>query len=446
MKPASEVVASSIAGESLRLRMARGIVWNLVGTATLQGSTFIINIAVANLLGRRVFGEYAMVQSTVALFVSVVQWATGYTATKYLAEFRSVDPVRAGRLLGMLAVLSGFLGGALALTLLVGAKSLAIHVLSNSDLSTPLMIASGAVFVGVGNVFLIGSLAGLESYPAFGRAGLIGGTATVIACVVGARTGGLAGAVVGLVVGGMIQSATLAKLVANETARHGIAMEFAGIGSELNVLRRYSLPVALSGLVTLPAIWAGNTLLARQPGGYDAMAVFAAANSFRIMVIFLPSIVNSVSLSLLNNQRGLGDERRFRRIFWFNVGAAGVIAAMASTAISVAGPFLLKVFGHDFAGGYRTLLVLMAATVPESLANAMLQLVHSREQSWRALRGVTIPGFGTLVVIAWLLTPIAGASGLAWAYLAASGVLLTCTSVIVSRLGIRGGPLPAGST
>lgn len=438
------MVASGLAGESLRLRMARGIGWNLVGTATLQGSTFIINIAVANLLGRRVFGEYAIVQSTVALFVSVVQWAAGYTATKYLAEFRSIDPARAGRLLGMLAVLSGFLGAVLALLLLVSANGLAVHVLANPELSTALMIASGAVFLGVGNVFLIGSLAGLESYPAFGRAGLIGGTCTVIACVFGARTGGLAGAVVGLVVGGMIQSVALVKSVANETARHGIAVDFAGIGSELNLLVRYSLPVALSGLVTLPAIWAGNTLLARQPGGYDAMAVFAAANSFRIMVIFLPSIVNSVSLSLLNNQRGLGNERRFRRIFWFNVGAAGSIAAAAAAAASFAGPFLLKIFGHDFVGGYPVLLVLMAATVPESLANAMLQLVHSREQSWRALRGVTIPGFGTLVVIAWWATPAAGASGLAWAYLAASGVLLVGTSVIVSRLGIRSGAVPAG--
>jgi O-antigen/teichoic acid export membrane protein len=424
--------------------MARGLVWNLIGTAALQGSTFIINIAVANLLGRRVFGEYAIVQSTVALFVSVVQWATGYTTIKYLAEFRSTDPRRAGRVLGMLAILSGVLGGALALLLLLGARSLASHVLSNPQLSTPLMIASGAVFFGVANVFLIGLLAGLESYPAYGRAGVIAGISTVIACVFGARTGGLAGAVVGLVVGAIILSATLAKFVTNETARHGIAMEFVGIESESHLLIKSSVPVALSGLVTLPAIWAGNALLARQPGGYDAMAVFAAANSFRIMVIFLPSIVNSVSLSLLNNQRGLGDERRFRRIFWFNVGAAGVIAVCAATAISFAGPVLLRAFGHEFVGGYTVLLVLIAATVPESLANAMVQLVHSRERSWLALRWVTVPAFGTLVTAAWLLTPVAGALGLASAYLVAWAVALVSSTVVVARLGIRGDPLQAG--
>jgi len=437
VKPATEVIASGIAADSLRERMARGILWNLIGTAALQGSTFIVNVALANLLGRRVFGEYAIVQSTVALLISLVQWATGYTTTKYLAEFRAIDPPRAGRLLGMLAGLSGLLGGVLSLVLLVSAGGLASHVLNNPELSAPLMIASAAVFFGVANVFLIGALAGLESYPAFGRAGLIAGTSTIITCVIGARLAGLGGAVVGLVVGGMIQSTTLAKLVTSETARHGITMEFAGIRTESSLLIRYSVPVALSGLVTLPAIWLGNTFLARQPGGYDAMAVFAAANSFRIMVVFLPSIVNSVSLSLLNNQRALGDERRFRRIFWFNVGAAGVVAVSAATAITLAGPVLLRVFGHDFVAGYRVLLVLMAATVPESLANALLQLVHSREQSWRALRGVTIPGFGTLVVIAWLLTPIAGASGLAWAYLIASLITLGCTTIIVARVGIR---------
>jgi len=417
--------------------MARGVVWNLIGTASLQGSTFIINIAVANLLGRRVFGEYAIVQSTVALLISVVQWAAGYTATKYLAEFRSVDPQRAGRLLGMLGVLSLFLGGSLALLLLVGANTLATNVLTNPDLSTPLMIASGAVFVGVANVFLIGALAGLESYRAYGKAGLIAGTSTVLACVIGARTGGLSGAVVGLIVGGMVQSVILWRLVATETARHGISMEFAGVRHESNLLIKSSLPVALSGLVTLPAIWVGNALLARQPGGYEAVAVFTAANSFRIMVIFLPSIVNSVSLSLLNNQRGVGNERRFRRVFWFNVGTAAIVAACAAATISLVGPFLLKLFGREFAGGYSVLLVLMAATVPESVANAMIQLVHSRERSWLALRWVTIPGFGMLVVAAWLLTAIAGALGLAWSYVIAWVTVLVCTSIVVSRLGVR---------
>jgi O-antigen/teichoic acid export membrane protein len=424
--------------------MARGVVWNLIGTAALQGSTFVINIAVANLLGRRVFGEYAIVQSTIVLLTSVVQWATGFTATKYLAEFRSIDPARAGRLLGMLAVVAACLGGLLALALLIGANTLAVRVLINPELSTPLMIASTAVFFGVANVFLIGSLAGLESYPAFGKAGLIAGTSTVIACVIGAKSAGLAGAVGGLVVGAVIQSIVLAKLVATETARHGIAVEFAGVRSESNLLIRYSVPVALSGLVTLPAIWLGNTLLARQVGGYDAMAVFAAANNFRIMVIFLPSIVNSVSLSLLNNQRGLGHEGRFRRIFWFNVCAAGAVASCAATAVWFAGPWLLKLFGREFIVGYPVLLVLMAATVPESVTNAMVQLVHSRERSWLALRWVTIPGFGTLVLASWLLTPIAGALGLASAYVAAWIVALISTSLLVSRLGIRGTPIPAG--
>jgi O-antigen/teichoic acid export membrane protein len=336
------------------------------------------------------------------------------------------------------------LGGILALLLLVGANGLATHILSSPALSTPLRIASAAVLFGVANVFLTGVLAGLESYPAIGKAGVIGGTCTVLACVIGAKVGGLVGAVVGLVAGVMVQSLTLGTLVASETARHGIVMSLAGMLAESNLLIRYSVPVALSGLVTLPAIWLGNTLLVRQHGGYEAMAVFTAANNFRIMVIFLPSIVNSVSLSLLNNHRGTGDERRFRRIFWFNVGTAAIVAASAATAISVFGPLLLNIFGREFVGGYHVLLLLMAATVPESVANAMLQLVHSRERSWMALRGVTIPGFGTLVLAAWLLTPIAGASGLAWAYVLASAVLLTGASVIVWRLGIRadedGGP------
>jgi len=48
------------------------------------------------------------------------------------------------------------------------------------------------------------------------------------------------------------------------------------------------------------------------------------------------------------------------------------------------------------------------------------------------------------VLAAWLLTPIAGALGLAWAYVVAWAVALVTSSLVVSRLGIRGGPLHAG--
>jgi O-antigen/teichoic acid export membrane protein len=90
----------------MRARLGKGVAWSLAGTVATNGGTFALNVIVANLLGRQVFGEYAMLQSTWLMIAAVAQLATGYTATKHVAEFRSSDPARTGRVLGVCTVVS----------------------------------------------------------------------------------------------------------------------------------------------------------------------------------------------------------------------------------------------------------------------------------------------------------------------------------------------------
>ena len=57
----------------------------------------------------------------------------------------------------------------------------------------------------------------------------------------------------------------------------------------------------------MPMIWLANSFLVRQPGGYGEMALYSAANNLRILVLFLPNVMNSVGLSVLNNEKAKGD-------------------------------------------------------------------------------------------------------------------------------------------
>lgn len=86
-------------GRPLRSRLGRAVIWSVIESAFNQGSTLLVNLVVANLLGRRVFGEYAIVQATLLTIGTIAQLSTGYTAAKYVAEYRSRDPPRAGRIL-----------------------------------------------------------------------------------------------------------------------------------------------------------------------------------------------------------------------------------------------------------------------------------------------------------------------------------------------------------
>ena len=167
-------LAQAASPSSLHWRFQRGVAFNLVGTFFNQGSTFVVNIVVANLLGRQIFGEYAIVQNTLVAVSVFVQLGIGYVATKYVAEFRWTDRERTGRILGMLCGFSTILAGIASLTLLFLSRWLAVSMLKAPTLSTSLAIGSAVLLFAVLNGFLIGALAGLEGYRVLARALMLG--------------------------------------------------------------------------------------------------------------------------------------------------------------------------------------------------------------------------------------------------------------------------------
>src|SRR5437764_944488 len=100
------MTTSTPSSTSLYARLKSGLFWSLVGTVFNQGSTLAVNVMVAHSLSRHVFGEYSMLQSTMLTMAAIAQLAMGSTATKYVAEFRSSDQAKTGRILGLCAVVS----------------------------------------------------------------------------------------------------------------------------------------------------------------------------------------------------------------------------------------------------------------------------------------------------------------------------------------------------
>jgi O-antigen/teichoic acid export membrane protein len=422
------LTSGSTAGTSLRARLRTGIVWNLVATAAGQGSTFAVGVIVANLLGRQVFGEYAIVRSTVLAVAALAPLATGYTATKYVAEFRSTDRERAGRVLGLCGLVSAVSAGLAALALLAVAPWLAAEVLGAPHLTPALAIASGAlVFTAIG-YYQGGALAGLERYEATAKASVLGGVAALAACTVGAWRAGLHGALAGLGVAAAVQWLMLRRALAAEAARQMIVPRFSGLRRELPILLGFAVPATLSGVVSLPAMWLASVVLIRQPGGVEQMALYAAAAGLRGLVLIVPNIVHVVGTSLINYQRGLRDEARFRKVFWANAGMAAAAVVGAALPVGLAGRWLLGVFGKGFDEGYPVLLVLLASALAEGLAQSAYQLLQSQAKLWLSLVAAVLPQYAVLLLLAFLLTGRHGAVGLAVAVAAGwtTNMIVTC--------------------
>jgi O-antigen/teichoic acid export membrane protein len=205
---------------------------------------------------------------------------------------------------------------------------------------------------------------------------------------------------------------------------------------ERGILGRFAIPATLSGIVAIPGVWVANAILASRGGGFDQVGLFAAANTFRAAVLFLPGIVNSVGLSLLNNQHGVRDERGYRRTFWTNLAVNAGLAAIAATGVLLFAPWLLALFGRQFHGASHVLILLMLATVAEASCIALVQPLQTQDRVWLVFAAVILPCYTILVACAWFVTPAFGAVGLGGAYLAGWGLAILSAAVLVRIFGV----------
>jgi len=237
-----------------------------------------------------------------------------------------------------------------------------------------------------------------------------------VVCTLAAWGGELGGVLAGLALSAFLQWVTLGYFLRAEIARQQIVVRYRRLGQEVGILLRFALPATLSGFVSLPTLWLANTFLVRQLGGYEQMALYSAANSFRMLVLFLPTVINGVGLSVLNNQRGIGDDSQFRRLFWANLRLAAASALLGALAVIVSGPWLLRVFGRSFNEAYPVLAMLMVATVFEAFGAAAYQVIQCETKIWLSLFAIVLPRDGTIALLSYFLTAPYGAVGLALAY------------------------------
>ena len=417
------------------LRAVRGlapsVAWTTTGAVFNQGSTLVSNIWIANLLGKSLFGEFAIVLATVQATVAMDGVGIGYTTTRYLAEWRHRDPVRAGKLLVLFNRLSWVAAIASTGLLAAWASWIANGALAAPSVRQPLLIAALATLFNVRNGFLTGALQGLESFRFIGIGGVISGIGYLLLTAGGARVDGVRGAAIGLLASSMLQCAVLTFAVHQERQRQQLARDSADLKQELPLILRFALPGALSPICTVPVLWAVQAFLVRSPNRFAELAVYAVGLNLLTIAMFPPSMLGGVAMVHINRALVVDGEVGYRSALRLNIGVTLALVVVSVLAVALLGPTILSLYGKDFRTGYVAIALLLLAAIPESLTNALFQSLQTRERMWQALAGINFPRDLTMIVVAWKLIPVYGAAGAAAAYLAGRIVALVSTSVMV---------------
>ena len=411
-------VLARIHGSPLGYRLTHGVFWSLTGASISRLLGLASFVIVARVLGKDGYGQFGIIQSTVGMFGVFAGFGLGQTATKYVAELRSKEPERAGRIMAMAGMVATVTGTLMATVLFVFAPWLANETLAAPELSPLLRVGSLILIFEAMNGAQMGALAGFEAFKTSAKINIWVGAANFPMMAVGVYWGGLTGGIWALAANRALNWLLYHIGLRREAKRVGVPFVFHGARAEFRILLHYSLPSMLSGLMVTPAIWICNAMLVNQPEGYAQMGIFQATMVFQQILLFMGNAFSAPLLPLLVNHLDHRDDR-LERINMLSTWALGAFAAVFFLGIPEIATFFL---GKGFAGQHFTqsfLLIVFGSSII-IYKQGLSRILSAHGLMWWGMLSNLIWGV-TLIGFTWLLVS-RGAFGYAIAWACAYGI------------------------
>jgi O-antigen/teichoic acid export membrane protein len=406
---------SALPHGSVRRRLAGGMFWTTIGSLVGQGIVAIGSVILARILGKEGFGRYGILQSTIGMFSVFAGLSMGYVASKHVAESVVTDQEKTGRVVGLSLLVAGLAGLLVTAGLMVAAEPFARRFLGGDDLAGPLRIAAPILLFGAVTGVLRGVLAGLEEFRAQNL--LVTAMAVVTVCLttLGAWLAGLAGAMWGSMIGTALTLLGLIVIYRRSLGRAGIPVYFHSTWQERRVLWTLAIPALLSGIMVAPVVWVTNAILVNSAGGYGEMGLFNAANQWRTILMYIPTIVLTPLLPIMTQLHATGQYQQLRRVLVRTVGlSVGAVGCLA-LGFSLFARQIMHLYGSGFEAGTDVFYLIMIVSILLSAGMVVGGLLSSTGAMWTGFLFNSVWA-AAMIGTALVAVPRHGAFGLALAY------------------------------
>lgn len=399
-------------------RILSGSFWNAVLNLWGKGISFVGTVIIIRIIGREAFGEFGMLNTTVAMFGMFTTFSISQTATKFIAEYRNSDKEKAGRIIGLSFLFSAFLGSLLFVAVFLFADILAVKSLNAPHLADSIRLMAIGLFFGSVNGAQNGIISGFESFKSNTLVNIFLTSFLTILKVALAYLYGFNGAVIGMTVEPVLSYLTTFFLTRSVIKSNEIKTRLKDSLKESRIFLSYSLPSLLVGLLIFPSNWFVMTLLAKSKGGYHDLGAFNAANQWFNVLIFIPYILVSTFLPVFSN---LLAEHKFTAVDRIIKNAVLIILIlfipMSLFFLFFGDSIAITVYGPDFKGTGILLAVAVFTMIPQGISIVLGNLVGALSKMWFAF---WVNALWCLILIGatYLFLPL-GAVGLLYAKLLA---------------------------
>jgi O-antigen/teichoic acid export membrane protein len=399
----SELAAS--VPKSLRQRLLSGTFWQLGLALAGRFFSFLLNVLQGRYLGVAGYGQLSLVQNTLQFLALFAGAATGGTCIKYLSELRATQPARVQRILafsiGIVVVGSFVAGGLLALC----ASPIAVHVLHQPTMTPLLRLSSIALIaICIGGTWS-GVLFGFQMFRTEAIIRFVQAFAWFAVCLALMRSLGVWGAVLAYDIAGALTMGLLLWFGIWALRKHNLQLDFRHALQERRVFKEYSLAVMMQTAVTLCSQYVVFAMLSRSPDGDIASGRFFAAFQYRLVIQYLPIMVQMTAGPIVAELLGASQRERAGRLYYKILGATCLgLTGLSLLMVEFSG-WLLGLFGKGFHGSPLLFASVMAYAVTiagNNLAGMALQM-HSKP--WIAFRADAAAAVATLIMAYILIGP-----------------------------------------
>ena len=402
-------------------RLASGVFWQFSGTAIAKAIVLISGIICAHILTKEEYGQLGMVRSTINMFVAVGVAGLGITATKFIAQYKVESPDKIQGIVSLTNQFAIFTGLLVTFLVLIFSSTIADSVLHAPILSPSIKAGALLLFVTVMNGAQNGTLAGFENFKSIAINTLLGSIAEGAFMLLGAYYGGVFYAILGFGIGYIVLYLSNQISIRRQLKSIGLQYRYSRISTEdWKILINFSLPAALSSMVVTPTLFVVRTILVRN-SGFEELAVYEAAEQWRIIILFIPTAICHVILPILSSL-STNDDRRYWRVLKLNLGLNAGISLAITLTVSLLSSFIMGLYGSIYSTDTITLVILSSSTIFSSMASVVGAAIQSRAKVWHGL-GFNILWSSIVVFLTWFFIKSGyGAKGVAIAMMASYAV------------------------
>jgi len=371
--------------------------WSILGNVAGHGLALMAGIIVARFLGKEIFGEYGMIKATLLNIAVFSTFGLGLTATKFIAEAKNKGIGNIRKIVSVSTNITLITSVFFASVLFIFSKQVAVY-LNAEHLSIALRIfAVNIVFNAIATV-QVGILAGFKKFKQIAINNGITGVVIFVLSVVLTYYWNIEGALLALL------TATLFRCVLNNIAVKRNLQKYPHTEqratSTVKQLLSFSFPIALQDGMYSLAIWLRILLLVKLTS-YDEVGLYSAAQQWGAVMLFLPVILQNVTLSHLSgtNENPVQNKKIFKTMFIVNLLATFV----PFLVIFFFSNYIVSLYGNDFYALPAVLNITVFTAVINAVSSIYRQSYIAKNMNWIMFGIRLVREFGTLILIYFFL-------------------------------------------